>query len=42
MATERRFARSLRNAELSSIDPGVVVKLTIYWQSDGKYSRMML
>jgi hypothetical protein len=35
MATERRFAGSLRNAELTSIDPGVVEKLTIYWQTDG-------
>jgi hypothetical protein len=35
MATERRFAWSLQNAELTSVDPGVVAKLTIYWQPDG-------
>jgi hypothetical protein len=35
MATERRFAGSHRNAGLSPIDPGVVAKLTIYWQPDG-------
>jgi hypothetical protein len=28
MVTERRFAQSLRNAELTSIDPDVVAKLT--------------